>query len=403
MSKHTYFFGQPIFSQLLSLIDRKKVSRMVARHNSDHYYKTLPTWKHLVSMLYCSFSGATALRELSTGLLACEQKLCHLGIDQAPRRSTLSDGNAKRSSRLFGDIYMHLVRQFQPGYSDSQIPHHVFKRLYLIDSTVFSLFKNILSVAGRPRNDGRSKGGIKAHTMVKASQMMPTLVRFSAASTHDQVFLNELMLPTGSYVVMDKGYTNYEQYLRWTQQGVHYITRMRENAVYTPVRSLHISDEVTGQIHILSDTIVEIVLKRGSGTVNVQQRRIEVWDAEKKRSFVFQTNNIDEQAQTIANIYKYRWQIELLFKKIKQNYPLKYFLGDNQNAIEIQIWCSLIALLLTEVFRSRVVKKWAFSNMVSLIRFHLMNYVHLIDFLNDPDKALRKTLLKTHQLALFPP
>src|SRR5690606_19128948 len=107
--------------------------------------------------------------------------------------------------------------------------------------------------------------------------------------------------------------------------------------------------------------------------------------------------------QTIANIYKYRWQIELLFKKIKQNYPLKYFLGDNQNAIEIQIWCSLIALLLTEVFRSRVAKKWAFSNMVSLIRFHLMNYVHLIDFLNDPDKALRKTVLKTHQLALFPP
>ena len=403
MAKHTHFFGQPIFSQLLSLIDRSKVSGLVNRHQADYYYKALPTWKHLVSMLYCSFSGATALRELSTGLLAVQNKLNHLGIDKAPKRSTLSDGNKKRSSRIFGDIYMQLVQKFQFGYSDSRIPKHVFKRLYLIDSTVFSLFKNILSVAGRPRKDGRSKGGIKAHTMVKASEMMPTLVRFTAGSVHDHTFLKELMLPTGSYVVMDKGYTDHSQYLQWSQQGVYYITRMRDNAAYAPLKSLDITHTDQEQTTIISDTIINIAVKKQQEVVYLQQRKIVAWDTDKKRSFVFLTNNIDEDAQTIAYIYKYRWQIELLFKKIKQNYPLKYFLGDNQNAIEIQIWCSLIALLLTEVFRSRTSRKWAFSNMVALIRFHLMNYVHLIDFLNDPDKALHKLVNDEQQLAMFPP
>lgn len=403
MSKHTHFFGQPIFSQLLSLIDRSKVSRLVCRHQADYYYKALPTWKHLVAMLYCSFSGATALRELSTGLLAVQNKLNHLGIDKAPRRSTLSDGNKKRPSRIFGDIYSSLVQKFQFGYSDSRIPKHVFKRLYLIDSTVFSLFKNILSVAGRPRKDGRSKGGIKAHTMVKASEMMPTLVRFTAGSVHDQTFLKELMLPPDSYVVMDKGYNDYQQYLQWSRQGVYYITRMRDNALYAPIKPLELPVDDDQPIHIVADTIIHIPVKAHTEVVHLQQRKIVAWDCDKNRGFVFLTNNIDQDAQTIAYLYKYRWQIELLFKKIKQNYPLKYFLGDNQNAIEIQIWCSLIALLLTEVFRSRSRRKWAYSNMVALIRFHLMNYVHLIDFLNDPDRALHKLVNDQQQLTMFPP
>lgn len=401
MSKHTHFFGQPIFSQLLSLIDRRHVGQLAKSYQADRYYKTFSTWKHLISMLYCSFSGATAIRELTTGLLACQNKLAHLGIQNAPKRSTLSDGNKNRPSELFRDIYLHLFKRVQHVSSDSRIPKHIFKRLFLVDSTVFSLFKNILAVPGRPRKDGRSKGGIKAHTMVSASTMMPTLVRFSAATRHDHTFLAELSLATGSYVVMDKGYTDYLQYLQWSQQGVYYITRLRENAAYQVIRELQVPKDQASCIH--GDQIIELSVPVAGQIHRLQQRKVAFWDSEKEKYLVFLTNNIDEDAQTIADIYHYRWQIELLFKKLKQNYPLKYFLGDNQNAIEIQIWCNLIALLLTEIIRSRVTRKWAFSNMAALIRFHLMNYVHLIDFLSDPDKALLKSLKNEQQLSMFPP
>lgn len=400
MSKNTYFFGQPIFSQLLSLIDRSSLKRITAKHQADRYYKKFDTWHHLVSMLYCSMSGATALRELTTGLLACKNKLVHLGITKVPRRSTISDGNRKRPSAVFGDIYMDLFKKYSHILPDSRLKMEVLKKLFIIDSTVISLFKDILQVAGRPRHDGKSKGGIKAHVMIPALELMPCLIRFTKGSSHDHTFLKHLNLSAGSYVVMDKGYTDYLQYAQWTQQDVYYITRMRENAVYQSGEELELPQEK--DFGVLKDERIILEYWFNQKKHFIEQRRIAYWDDENKKLLVFLTNNLEQDAATIAAIYKYRWQIELLFKKLKQNFPLKYFLGDNQNAIEIQIWCALISLLLMEVVRKKVPRKWAFSNMVALVRFHMMNYVHLIQFLCDPDKELKETLQKEAQLNLFP-
>lgn len=400
MSKNTYFFGQPIFSQLLSLIDRSSLKRITAKHQADRYYKKFDTWHHLVSMLYCSMSGATALRELTTGLLACKNKLVHLGITKVPRRSTISDGNRKRPSAVFADIYMDLFKKYRHILPDSRLKLEVLKKLFIVDSTVISLFKDILQVAGRPRHDGKSKGGIKAHVMIPALELMPCLIRFTKGSSHDHTFLKHLNLTVGSYVVMDKGYTDYLQYAQWTQQGVYYISRMRENAVYQAGEELELPQDK--DFGVLKDERIILEYRFNKQNHFVEQRRIVYWDDDNKKLLVFLTNNLQLDAATIAAIYKYRWQIELLFKKLKQNFPLKYFLGDNQNAIEIQIWCALISLLLMEVVRKMVPKKWAFSNMVALVRFHMMNYVHLIKFLCDPDKELKRTLQKEAQLNLFP-
>lgn len=398
--KNTHFFGQPIFSQILSLIDRSLVSRVKSKHQSDRYYKRFDTWQHLVTMLYCSFSGATSLRELSTGLLAWQNRLVHIGMPKAPRRSTISDGNIRRPSDVFKDIYLELFEKYRSVLPDSRLKMDVLKKLFIVDSTVISLFKDILKVAGRPRKDGRSKGGIKAHVMIHAAELMPCLVRLTEGSRHDHTFLKHLNLPEGSYLVMDKGYTDYHQYAQWTGQGVYFITRMKNNALYESLEEFDLPEHKDQEI--LKDETVTVQYTQGNEKYPLKLRRIAYWDEKNQKTLVFMTNNLEIEASTVAAIYKYRWQIELLFKRLKQNFPLKYFLGDNQNAIEIQIWCALISLLLMEVIRKQLKRNWAFSNMVAMARFHLASYVHLTNFLNNPDKELQENLLNANQTALFP-
>lgn len=400
MSKNTYFFGQPVFSQLLSFVDKSILQKVKAKHQSDRYYKKFTTWQHLVSMLYCSFSGASSLRELSTGLLAWQNKLVHLGMPQAPRRSTISDGNSKRPSVVFKDIYMELFEKYRHILPDSRLKIEVIKKLYIVDSTVISLFKEILKVAGRPRKDGKSKGGIKAHVMIHAAELMPSLVQFTEGSRHDHTFLKHINLPEGSYIVMDKGYTDYLQYAQWTDRGIYFITRMRDNARYESLQEIELPEY--NEQEILKDELITITYKVNNEKRPLKLRRIAFWHEQHSKLLVFMTNNFELDASIIAAIYKYRWQIELLFKKLKQNFPLKYFLGDNQNAIEIQIWCSLISLLLMEVIRKMAKRRWAFSNMVALVRFHLISYVHLINFLNNPEKELKQRVNALNQPSLFP-
>lgn len=400
MGKNTHFFGQPIFSQLLSFVDKSILSKVIAKHKSDRYYKKFDTWQHLVTMLYCSFSGATSLRELSTGLLAWQNRLVHIGMPSSPKRSTISDGNSKRPSDVFKDLYMELFSKYRHVLPDSRLKMEVIKKLFIVDSTVISLFKDILKVAGRPRKDGRSKGGIKAHVMIQAAELMPCLVRFTEGSRHDHTFLKHLNLAEGSYIVMDKGYTDYLQYAQWTDRGIYFITRMKDNAVYEGLEEIELPDDRDQDI--LKDEVITLYYSVNGKKEPIKLRRVAFWDDQNSKLLVFLTNSFDQEASTITGIYKYRWQIELLFKKLKQNFPLKYFLGDNQNAIEIQIWCSLISLLLMEVIRKTIKRKWAFSNMVALVRFHMVSYVHLINFLNDPEKELKETLKKNGQTSLFP-
>ena len=199
---------------------------------------------------------------------------------------------------------------------------------------------------------------------------------------------------------MDKGYTDYLQYAQWTDREIYFISRMKDNAIYESLHELELPEHIDQEV--LKDEIITITYKVNDEKRPLKLRRIAFWHEESAKVLVFISNNFELQAATIAAIYKYRWQIELLVKKLKQNFPLKYFLGDNQNAIEIQIWCALISLLLMEVIRKTIQKKWAFSNMVTLVRFHLITYVHLIHFLNNPEKELKARIEQQNQYALFP-
>lgn len=397
MNKSTHFFGQSVFGQLISLINSDLVKTAIKKHNSDRYTKKFGTSDHLISMLFSSFANCSSLREVAGAMLGLKGKTNHFQLKNIPHKSTLSDANARRSHLVFEEIYYSLYNTYGSIISDSRKIYDWENKLEIIDSSTISLFKDILSCVGREPANGKRKGGIKVHTQINLQEKVPKLIWFSAATAHDKQFLQYIKLEKGKIAVFDKGYNDYKTFDEFTNQGVYFVTRLKSNASYESITENDIPDYLDSGV--LKDEIIRVDIKEnGKYLKTTELRRIAYWDEENERCFEFITNLKGMNAGHIALIYKKRWQIELLFKQLKQNFPLKFFLGDNENAIKIQIWCTLIVNLLLTVIHKKVNRKWAFSNLVSFCRLHLFNYIHLTKFLENPEKDwLRES---TYQLQL---
>jgi len=261
--------------------------------------------------------------------------------------------------------------------------------------------------AGSYKQNGRKKGGVKAHVMISSKHYIPVFARITEAKENDQYIMNKLPLPAGSCVVFDKAYTNSSVLHAWTERDVSWVTRLRAKASVMSLAKLKLNDQERQQ-GVLSDQLVKLGRRSNRSTKEMLLRLVFYYDAEKKRHFHFLTNNFEYSALQIAQIYKRRWQIELLFKRFKATKPLKYFLGNNPNAIKIQIWCALIADLITQIIRRKLNKKhskWSFSNLASVIRQQLFSYFKLVDFLANPSIILLQNsvdnISNNAQLKLF--
>lgn len=399
MDKSTHFFGQSVFGQLISMISLQIIGKAVSKTNSDYYTKRFSTKDHLISMVFCVFAKCSSLREVSGAMLGLSGKTKHFQLDSIPYRSTLSDANAKRNCEVFGLIYNMLLREYGQFISDSRIKDVIKKQIEIFDSTTISLFKDILACVGRKPQNGKEKGGIKMHTVINVDEVVPKMVWFTSAATHDHVLLDKLKMDSNTIYVFDKGYNDYKAFEKFCLNNTGFVTRIKDNAVYD-VTSV---DEIDDNIHsgVLEDTIIEIVVKDKNGERKLRLRKVRFYDRALNREFEFLTNLFDIRPDLIAAIYKLRWQIELLFKQLKQNFPLRYFIGDNENAIKIQIYCALIVNLLMTVIQKQLKRKWAFSNLVSFCKIHLFNYIHLMRFLENPEKDWQKEQYKSEQMALF--
>jgi len=385
MNKSSYFFGQSVFGQLISLLDFNKIRTISKKHMSDYYVKKFDTSDHLVSMLFSTFANCTSLREVAASMLGLKGKTNHFQLKHIPYRSTLSDANKRRSHLVFQDVYYSLLKEYHSIISDSRQVYAWENRLEIIDSSTITLFKDILSCVGRKSNHGKRKGGIKVHTQINLQDRVPKLVWFSAATTHDKQFLKHVELEKGRIAVFDKGYNDYKTFDEFNEGGIFFVTRLKSNASYEAVKENDIPSYIDNGV--LKDEVIRVDVKEnGAYLKTIELRKVAYWDDENKRCFEFITNLHGMNAGHIALIYKKRWQIELLFKQLKQNFPLKFFLGDNENAIKIQIWCALIVNLLITVIQKRIKRKWAFSNLASFCRLHLFNYIHLTKFLENPEK-----------------
>lgn len=400
MSKGTFFTGQPIFNQILNFIPRSSIQAIVRDCDADRYYKTFKTYEHLVTMLYSIFNHCNTLREVSTGLLAWEHRIQHLGINSFPRRSTLSDANRNRSHEVFEKIYFKLLARYKDTLPDSRMRSRK-NNLYIFDSTSIALFQEILKGSGLSKADGRRKGGIKVHTLLQASHDIPSMIRYSASAANDARFLKEVRLAKGSVIVFDRGYRDYSTYNRFSEDGITWVTRHADHSVYK-IKDRYPVNDYQKQHGIKTDWSIELGHNHSKKATKVQARMIKYYDTTKKRHFLFITNNFQLAPLTIANYYQQRWQIETFFKRIKQNYPLQYFLGDNENAIKIQIWCTLIADLLLKVIKRGTRSTMAFSNITGLVRLHLMTYMDLKSFLRSPEKSLLRKFQEQKKRVIAP-
>jgi len=325
-------------------------------------------------MLFCQLGRAHSLREIVNGLRSCEGKLRHLGIT-APNRSTLSYANEHRPWELYQKVFFSLLESCRNQLNGKK-KFRFKNKLVSLDSTVIDLSLSMYDWA-RFR---RTKGAIKLHLVLDHDGYLPSFAVITDGKCHDVKVAYLLKFDPGTIVVDDRGYNDYHLFAKWTYEEVFFVTRMKDNALYAVIETR----EVPINRSILKD---EIILFTGSGAAEkcpYPMRRIEVYDAEKEQIFVFLTNNMNLGATTVAAIYKDRWQIELFFKALKQNLKIKTFVGTSPNAVKIQIWTALIAMLILRYLQIKAAFNWSLSNLVALLRMNLFTHRNLWAWLNEP-------------------
>ena len=398
MGKSSNFFGQPIYGQLIKSLDREKIIEKSRKHGGEKYVKSFDGYTHLLTMLYAVIQRSDSLREIETSMTAEVRKLHHVGIDTVPKRSTLSDANARRSEKFFEEVYRDLYdenRDILSSDSRRGGNEEWMKRLRIIDSTTVSLFSNtIFKGVGRHPKTGKKKGGIKVHAVICANEGVPCDVQFTSAATNDSFMLAPSHYSHNEIAAMDRAYINYAKFEELTDRGVVYVTKMKKNLNYEVlVDCMHQNPQGFMEYR-------EQVVVFRKGDINHIARIITYVDIKKGRQpklISLLTNDFDMPLETIVAIYRRRWQIESLFKQIKQNFPLRYFYGESANAIKIQIWVTLIANLLLSVLQSTLQRHWSFSGLATMVRIVLMYYLHLEKFLNQPDADLNNMLAEASE------
>lgn len=363
-----------LFSQMLNLIDRRDFDAAVIRTGAEQRSKGFSCWDQFVAMSFCQLAQAKSLREITQGLACCEGRLRHLGIEESPARSTLSYANRVRPAALYEAVFQSVLARCH-----ATSPGHKFRfknRLLSLDSTVLELCASMFDWA-RFR---RTKGAVKLHLLLDHDGYLPVFAHITEGAVADVSVAQQLILPPGSIVAMDRGYNDYRLFEVWSEEKIGFVTRLKSNAEYFVAETRAKADKGL----IRADELIQFQCLTAGRTIWKTYRRIEVWLEDKQESLVLLTNLLELSAVTIAAIYKERWHIELFFKALKQNLRIKTFVGTSANAVHIQIWTALIAILLLKYLQFKSRCAWALSHLVALLRWNLFSYRDLWAWLDHP-------------------
>ena len=363
-----------IFSQLLQLFPRIEFQQAVRETKAERHARGFTCWGQFVAMLFCQLGRAHSLREITGGLRSCEGKLKHLGIT-APSRSSLAYANEHRPWQLYQKVFLQLLDRCRMQVGRRK--KFQFKnKLVSLDSTTIDLCLSMFDWA-RFR---RTKGAIKLHLLLDHDGYLPEFAFITEGKVADVKVARQLDFAPGTIVVDDRGYTDYTLWGRWCSQHVYFVTRMKDNALYEAIGG----KQIPHHRHVLKDEQIELRGPKAIEKCPYPLRRIEVEDPQTGEILVFVTNHINLGASTIADVYKDRWQIEIFFKALKQNLKIKTFIGTSPNAVKIQIWTALIAMLMLRFLQLRAKFSWSLSNLVALLRMNLFTHRDLWAWLNKP-------------------
>ena len=369
-----------IFSQILQLISRLEFETAVREHQAERHARGFTCWGQFIAMLFCQLGHAKSLREICGGLAATEGKLRHLGLPQAPARATLAYANEHRPWQLYRTVFDQLLAKCQslaasqPGTRKKK--KFRFKNpLMSVDATVIDLCATMFDWA----KFRLTKGAVKLHLLLDHDGYLPSFAVITEGKRHEVRVARQMRFTPGTILVFDRGYTDYQWFVSLIQQGVYFVTRLKENADYGVVEDL----AVPQRRGVLRDQVI-FFYKLAQAGIDAYFRRIEFYDEEHDRVLVFLTSHTGLAAATLAAVYKERWQIELFFRALKQSLRVKTFVGTSAQALKTQLWTALIAMLLVKYLQLKSTFGWSLSNLVALLRQQLFVYRDLWVWIDDP-------------------
>ena len=367
-----------LFSQIISKLDRNSFKKIVRDKQSDKHHKGYNSWTHLVSMLFCQFAKSQSVRDISNGLRSATGNLNHLGIQKAPSKSTISYQNKNRSWEIFKDYYYSLLQQLGQQANFKRVKFKIKSKIYLLDSTTISLCLSLFDWAKYKT----TKGAIKMHTLLDYDGNLPTYVNISDGKTADNKGAYDIPLVKQSVIVADRFYNDFSLLNVWDSSQVFFVVRHKENIQYERVKENELPDN--RHQHILIDEIIVLKNQSSKDKYPKKLRRVAIWDDENQQTIELITNQMTWSCNTISELYKSRWQIEIFFRDIKQLLHIKSFVGTSENAVMIQIWTALITILILKALKALAKYKWYLSNLVAFIRLNLFVKVDLQKWLDRP-------------------
>ena len=366
-----------IFAQLLQLFPRVKFQEAVVKHKAEHHARGFTCWGQFVAMLFCQLGQAKSLREICNGLMAIEGKLKHLGIASPPNKSTLAYANQHRPWALYQTIFEQLLVQCE-GLAKGKKKFRFKNKLLSMDSTNIELCASLFDWAKYKR----AKGAAKVHMILDHEGHLPHFAVITDGKKSDQAVARTMNFDSGTILVIDRGYVDYRWWQGLTDGGVYFVTRFKKDIKFKVIEVR----EVPKTGCILRDQVIQLCGGRAD-QLTMQLRLITKWDKEKEEEIHFLTNHLKLGATTIARIYKERWQIEIFFKALKQLLRVKTFVGTSENALHVQIWTALIAMLLLKYLQMKSKFGWSLSNLVALLRQQLFVYRDLYRWIDVPFEA----------------
>lgn len=384
-----------LFSQIISKLDRIGFARLVKERQTDKHQKGYNSWTHLVSMLFCQFAKSQSVRDISNGLRSATGNLNHLGIDRAPSKSTISYQNKHRDWELFRDYYYHLLESLGQQAKFKQVKFKIKSKIFLLDSTTVSLCLSLFDWAKYKT----SKGAVKLHTLLDYDGNLPAYVNITDGKTADNKGAYDLPLIKGSVIVADRFYNDLFLLNVWDSKGVYFVIRHKENLQYIVIKENKRSEN--RHPHILKDEIIELKNKPSKKKYPNRLRRVVVWDEVNEQNIELITNQMSWVANTVAELYKSRWQVEIFFREIKQLLHIKSFIGTTENAVMIQIWTAMITILILKALKAMAKFGWHLSNLVAFIRLNLFVKIALQQWLDKPFQEPQKPPDNALQGVLF--
>lgn len=384
-----------LFSQIISKLDRSKFNKLVKVKQTDKHCKGYTSWTHLVSMLFCQFAKSQSVRDISNGLRSATGNLNHLGIDRAPSKSTISYQNKHRDHELFKEYYFQLLESLGQHPKFKQVKFRIKSKIFLLDSTTISLCLSLFDWAKYKT----AKGAVKMHTLLDFDGNLPAYVNITDGKTADNKGANDIPVLRGSVIVADRFYNDFPLLNVWDNKGVFFVIRHKENLQFETLKENDLPDN--RHQHILKDEIICLKNESSKSKYPGKLRRVSVWDEENKQVIELITNQFNWSPNTIGELYKSRWQVEIFFRDIKQLLHIKSFIGTSENAVMIQIWTALITILILKALKAQSKFGWYLSNLVAFIRLNLFVKIDLQLWLDKPFQEHIEPPPKTIQGVLF--